>query len=247
MRKTKKHSSSFLNDDISRILSDETPFAINESFRALQTNVLYLPIADKCKKIAITSSVASEGKTYISINLAITLASNSNKKVLLIDLDMRMTRIKKLLQKRIPVAKTTTGLSEYLVGIDQTPNIIKADIPNLDILFSGKKNTNPVGLINSEKMSNLLDSLSENYDYIIVDTPPVNMVTDALLILDKVNGYILSARSNHSTINSLISATETISKVGGEIFGVVLTAVNNKKIGKSGKAYPSGEYVYGEH
>ena len=243
MFKKKKISRSLAKDDISRIISDKTPFAISESFRALQTNVLYLPIADKCRKIAVTSSVASEGKTYVSINLAITLASNSNKKVLLLDMDMRMTRVKALLQYRMPEAKNANGLSEYLVGIDNEPNIMTSHIENLDILFSGKKNSNPVGLINSEKMATLFETLSEKYDYIIIDTPPVNMVTDALLILDKVNGYILSARANYSTINSLVSATNTIKNVGGEIFGVVLTSVASQKIGSYDKVYPNGEYI----
>ena len=156
---------------------------------------------------------------------------------------MRMTRVKALLQYRMPEAKNANGLSEYLVGIDNEPNIMTSHIENLDILFSGKKNSNPVGLINSEKMARLFETLSEKYDYIIIDTPPVNMVTDALLILDKVNGYILSARANYSTINSLVSATNTIKNVGGEIFGVVLTSVASQKIGSYDKVYPNGEYI----
>ena len=130
-----------------------------------------------------------------------------------------------------------------MVGIDNAPNIYHSNIENLDILFSGKKNSNPVGLINSEKMSTLFDELNEKYDYIIIDTPSVNMVTDALNILDKINGYILSVRAHYSTVNSLNTAIESIKNVGGEVLGVVLTSVAPQKTPLYNKSYPSSEYV----
>ncbi len=241
MFKRKKPTHSLVKEDVFRIIDKDTPFAISESFRMLYTNVLYLPIADNCRKIVITSPVSGEGKTYISINLAITLATNSNKKVLLIDMDMRVPRIKKLMDTKID-GDIARGLSEYLAGIDSEANILKSNYDNLDILFSGKESSNPIGLINSKKMSTLFDEISQKYDYVIIDTPPVNIVTDALLLLDKVNGYILSARTNYSNINALTSAVETIKNVGGEVFGVVLTEVNSKNFGKTKYKYPRGDY-----
>ena len=242
MFKKKKVPHSLIKEDIERVIDKDSPFAISESFRMLHTNVLYLPIPDKCRRIAITSPVSGEGKTYISVNLSITLANNSDKKVLLVDMDMRVPRVKKLLQNRVVGANNFSGLSEYLAGIDTDANILKTDIENLDVLFSGKESSSPIGLINSPKMNKLLDELSENYDYIIIDTPPVNIVTDALLMIDKVNGYILSARANYSNINALNSAIDSIKSVGGEVFGVVLTDANFKSYGKSKYKYPRGDY-----
>ena len=241
MFKRKKPTHSLVKEDIFRIIDKDTPFAISESFRMLYTNVLYLPLADNCRKIVITSPVSGEGKTYISINLAITLATNSNKKVLLIDMDMRVPRVKKLMESKVS-GDPSHGLSEYLAGIDSEVNILTSSYDNLDLLFSGKESSNPIGLINSKKMSTLFDEISEKYDYVIVDTPPVNIVTDALLLLDKVNGYIISARTNYSNINSLTSTVETIKNVGGEVFGVVLTEVNSKNFGKTKYKYPRGDY-----
>ena len=241
MFKRKKPTHSLVKEDIFRIIDKDTPFAISESFRMLYTNVLYLPLADNCRKIVITSPVSGEGKTYISINLAITLAMNSNKKVLLIDMDMRVPRVRKLMESKV-LGDPSHGLSEYLAGIDSEANILTSSYDNLDLLFSGKESSNPIGLINSKKMSTLFDEISEKYDYVIVDTPPVNIVTDALLLLDKVNGYIISARTNYSNINSLTSAVETIKNVGGEVFGVVLTEVNSKNFGKTKYKYPRGDY-----
>lgn len=240
--KRKKVPHSMIREDIERVLDKDTPFAISESFRMLYTNVLYLPISDKCRKIAITSPVSGEGKTYISVNLSITLANNSDKKILLVDMDMRVPRVKKLLQSRVVNPDGFNGLSEYLAGIDSEVHIMKTDIDNLDVLFSGKENTNPIGLINSPKFNTLMDELKEIYDYIIIDTPPINIVTDALLVLDKVNGYILSSRANYSNINALNTAIESIKSVGGEIFGVVLTEANSKNFTKSKYKYPRGDY-----
>ena len=240
--KRKKVPHSMIREDIERVLDKDTPFAISESFRMLYTNVLYLPISDKCRKIAITRPVSGEGKTYISVNLSITLANNSDKKILLVDMDMRVPRVKKLLQSRVVNPDGFNGLSEYLAGIDSEVHIMKTDIDNLDVLFSGKENTNPIGLINSPKFNTLMDELKEIYDYIIIDTPPINIVTDALLVLDKVNGYILSSRANYSNINALNTAIESIKSVGGEIFGVVLTEANSKNFTKSKYKYPRGDY-----
>ena len=242
MFQRKKIPHSLVREDVERVIDKDTPFAISESFRMLYTNVLYLPISDKCKKIAITSPISGEGKTYISVNLSITLANNSEKKILLIDMDMRVPRVKKLLQSRALNNEGFSGLSEYLAGIDSTVNILKTDVENLDVLFSGKENTNPIGLINSPKFNALIEELESKYDYIIIDTPPVNIVTDALLLLDKVNGYILSSRANYSNINALNTALDSIKSVGGEIFGVVLTEANSKNFTKSKYKYPRGDY-----
>ena len=237
MFKKRKIAHSAINEDVERVIQKDTPFAISESFRMLYTNVIYLPIASKCKRIVVTSPVSGEGKTYISVNLSRTLANNSDKKVILIDMDMRVPRIKKLLQAKTLETKNFSGLSEYLAGIDNVPNILKTDIENFHVLFSGKENTNPIGLINSPKMEVLLSELSESYDYVIIDTPPVNIVSDALLMLNKVDGYILSSRANYSNVNALNSAIESIRNVGGEVFGVVLTDANVKNYTKSKYRY----------
>ncbi len=220
-----------------RLLDENTPFAVNEAFRALYTKVLYLPIEDRCRKIALTSAFSGEGKTYISINLALTLAKNSeNKKVLLIDADMRKPRVARILSRYYNSKEAKSGgLSEYLASIHEAPNIISTDIPNLSILFSGKESANPIGLINSKRMQELIEKCSEQFDFIIFDTPPVNVVSDAILFADKINGYIMAARADYSNINSLSEAVESIRNVGGEVLGAVLCNVNPKNVGGSYK------------
>ncbi len=228
-KKSKKaHSDD--SQDMLRILNDDTPFAIVEAFKSLNTNILYLPIEDKCKKICVTSSYSGEGKTYVSLNLAIALADNTDgKKVLLIDMDMRKPRIARLTYDFCNVEKGVAGLSEYLAGIKDTPNFVKSQKDNLYVLFSGATSSNPPGLINSSRMDKLLSIASEEFDYVIIDTPPVGIITDALLLASKINGYIIAQRANYSDVRSLSETVNSIKSVHGEIFGVVLSALDPKR------------------
>ena len=222
-RKRKKlHSSD--SDDRKRIIGTDVPFAIEESFRTLYSNVLYLPIEQKCKKLVLTSACAGEGKTYISINLAITIAKNSSEaRVLLVDADMRSPRINKLLNVE---SKSGHGLSEYLAGIDSEPNFSSTEYENLSVLTSGAENVNTVGLLSSGRMKLFLDSVKDKYDYIIFDTPPVNYVSDALLLSDKTDGYIVVTRADYSDLNNVSEALNLLEKVDAKVFGFVLCSLD---------------------
>lgn len=216
-------------EDSHRVLDERTPFAVSEAFKALYTKILYLPIAADCKKLVITSAESGDAKTYVSCNLAITLAQNSSeKRILLVDLDMRKPRISKLIKKYI-VGATKEGLSEYLAGISEQPTVQGTSIHNLDVLFSGKESANPIGLINSSRMQSLFDYCADKYDYVIIDSPPAGVVSDAVLLADKVDGYIIAARANYTNANNLSSTVDTLKNVGAEVFGVVLSSVEPKK------------------
>ena len=234
--------------DINMLLSEKTPFAIREAFRTLYTNVIYLPISDKCKKIAVTSALPGETKTYVSINLAMTLAENSdNSKILLIDMDMRKPRVARLLRKKLGL-DAKIGLSEYLAGITEEPNICESGIPNLSILFSGASCSNPAGLINSAKMTELIQYCEGKYDYIIFDTPPINVVSDAVLLSNKINGYLIATRADYSTVGEVSEALDMLDKVKANVFGFVLSDVELKKTHGYGyrRKYYKSEYHYYE-
>ena len=232
-------------EDSARILNENTPFAVTEAYRTLCTNTLYLPIADKCRKIAITSAFPGEGKTFISINLGITLASSSaDRKVLVIDADMRKSRVMRLLKNN--KYSSMNGLSEYLAGISDVPNAVSTEYDNLDVIPSGAEASNPAGLINSPRMKELVAWAEERYDYIIFDTPPVNVVSDSLLLNDYINGYFIAARADYSDVNGLSQALEALKKVEATVFGVVLSSVEVKK-SKGYKKYGYSSYEgYGE-
>ena len=226
------------------LIGPETPFPIREAFRTLYTDVLYLNIEDKCKKIAVTSSVPAEGKTTIATNLAATIAQNAeNKRVLLIDTDMRKPKVARM----FGISKLTHGLSEFLAGIDDTPNFINVPQHKITILTSGGSNKNPTKLVSSKRMEELLRFCEVHFDYIIIDTPPISVVSDALLLHDKINGYIVSARSDYSNINFVSDCVDRLKRLDTEIFGIVLTSFNLKaRRGKYGSSYSKYEYSYDE-
>lgn len=243
MKNKRDYFHSSVEIDTLRIIGDTTPFAIREAYRTFYTNVLYLPIEDKCKKIVITSAFPGEGKTSVSVNLAYTIALNSpESKVLIIDADMRSPRVIGLLGLN---DKKRHGLSEYLAGIDVTPNIIDSKHQNLKILLSGAQNANTPGLIASTRMKTLMELCNDQFDYIIIDTPPVNIVSDAILLNDYVNGYILVCRADYSDINSLSDACDNLTRAGATIFGTLLSsyyAKSSKKYGKYGRYGKYGKY-----
>ena len=183
-RKIQAHDT--IENDAKRVINENTSFAVREAYRSLCSNVIYLPIEDKCKKICVTSAFSGEGKTSVSINFALTLAEYSSEyKILLIDCDMRKPRISQLLPD---VDMGNTGLSEYLLGIDAEPNILELPNSNLSVFPAGGESMNPVGLLNSNKMKTMIKEFEEKYDYIIFDTPPGNLVSDAIILKELING-----------------------------------------------------------
>lgn len=210
------------------LVNDSTPFAIREAYKSLYTNIIYVGIEDRCKKIAVTSAVPSEGKSSVSANLAYTIAQNSsNSKVLLIDADMRVSKIHTFFD----IDFSSHGLSEYLAGVDEEPNFTYLEDKNITVLTSGARSLNPTQLLSSSNMVKLFEILEEKFDFIIIDTPPVNVVTDALLFNEYINGYVISTLSDHSDVNNVEDCVEQLNRVGARILGFVLSALKLKNMG----------------
>ncbi len=236
--KHKKRLHGTIGEDTAKIINDSTPLGIVEAFRTLYTNIQYLSIADKCKKIAVTSAVAGEGKSYICANLSITLAqSNTKNKILVIDADMRRPRLAALLKNYIKEGNTEVGLTEYLAGIVDTPNILRTTLDNLFVLSSGSNAPNPTSFIISEKFDQVIKLFESEYDYIIFDTPPVNIVSDALILSKKINGFVISTKADYSNIHDLNEVVSKISSVGGTVYGIVLSNVDLKNMQKRYSSY----------
>ena len=213
--------------EIGRLLNDETPFAIREAYAKLSTNIMYLPSDTKCKTIVITSAMPGEGKSILSANLSLSLSKLiGHGKVLLIDSDMRRSRINRLFAVD---EDGNRGLSEYLAGIDAEPVIHQVPgCENFFILNAGAKNPNPSGLITSTRLLDMFAKLKDEYDYIIIDTPPVGAVTDALLYSSVASGYIVSVRADYSNMNMIKETISSIKRVEGTVYGVVLNSFNPK-------------------
>lgn len=203
-----------------QILNKNTNFAIQEAYKRLRTNIRFCIRDQKCKKFCLTSGQAGEGKSITLLNLAISIAQ-TGKKVLLIDADLRRPAVARLL-----VEKASPGLSEVLVGEVRAVDAIRPEVyPNLDILFSGEIPPNPSEILSGEQMQELIESSTEKYDYILVDTPPVNVVTDACVIANLLDGVMLLAWQNRSKKDALRQAVSNLQLTGANILGYILNGV----------------------
>ena len=203
-----------------QILNKNSSFVVQEAYKTLRTNVRFFLQGHGCKKLCITSSAAGEGKSITLLNLAISFAEAGDK-VLLIDADLRRPAVARLL-----VEKATPGLSNVLAGLCTAQEAIRSDIyPNLDILFSGEIPPNPSELLGNEQMVNMIDNLADRYDYILVDTPPVNVVSDACIVSNLVDGILLLVRKDSTKKDGVKRAVEKLRFTGSKPIGFVLNGV----------------------
>lgn len=222
---------------VSTVLTEESPFAVKECYNLIRTNMLYTGKGQKCPVYAITSASQHEGKTMNSINLAISYAQ-LEKKVLLIDCDMRKSSVSKSLG-----LQEGKGLSDYLAGLVAVPGKVEY-APNLTIITAGTVPPNPAELIASERMDKLLNSSREEYDCIILDLPPIGIVTDALLLAKKVTGYIMIIKAFQSKMHEEKSAVAMLEQVDAEISGFIFNGMNPKSQDYAYKSY-NYNYYYG--
>lgn len=206
----------------SELLSGHDPLSsFAESYRALRTSLLLSSAEHAPRTMLITSSHPAEGKTTIVANTAISLAQ-TGARVLVLDADMRRPRCHKILS-----VKNDTGLSTYLsrdIQVDKV--IIPHDIPNLFVMPAGPVPPNPSELLSSIKLRILVSELQDRFDHIIIDSPPVIHVTDALIISPHVDGVVIVVKSNHTPREAVQRAKQALADVNAKIFGVVLNCID---------------------
>ena len=209
---------------------------ISETFRTLRTNIQFMNINRKLKSILITSTLPGEGKSWVASNLAITFAQ-AEKKVILIDADMRKGR-----QYSIFGISPRPGLANYLAASDKNADLIdmekyvqKTEIDGLYVISAGNVPPNPSELLITPQMQRLLDRLSTQFDIIIVDAPPCELVTDAVILSRMVDSTVIVTAHKFTKKASLQKTIKSIKNVGGKIAGVVLNKVpiDAKKYEKS--------------
>lgn len=220
-RKTHKNQdqSGFMNVR-RQILNKNSSFAVQEAYKSLRTNVRFFLRDEGCKRICITSSAAAEGKSITLLNLAISVAEGGQR-VLLIDADLRRPALARLL-----VEKATPGLTNVLAGLADVRDAIRKDLyPNLDVLFSGDVPPNPSELLGSESMEKLINAMTQEYDYIFVDTPPVNLVSDACVVANLLDGVLILVRQGRSRKDAVKRAVANLRLTGAKPLGFVLNGV----------------------
>ena len=217
-------------------------FASKEAYNLLRTNILF-SIADKQGKgkvIGITSSIPHEGKSYTAINLAYSLAKEGHK-TLLISADMRKPSIENTIG-----IKPKFGLSSILVGEEGDAVIPSGLHDNFMLLPAGIIPPNPSELLGTERMKDLLDKCAEEYPYVIVDLPPVNVVADALVVSKFLDGVVVIVRHGMTRRKELVEAIKKLKYVQAHILGVVYNGYNHGR-GKNYKGSYYKKYGYKNH
>lgn len=216
------------------ILTARSDFFIREAYKTLRTNVTFsLAGESPSKVVVVTSSLQSEGKSITALNLALSFAA-TDKRVLLIDCDLRRPKLSRLLDLSAPA-----GLSNLLLDPSLLDKSVLRRYGSIDIILAGDIPPNPSELLGSARMEKLLEQLRAAYDYIILDTPPVNMVTDAVVLAPRSDGVLFVVRANQSERGAVIRAVDQLEYAQVKILGFVLNGVDLEK-----SSYGYGKYRY---
>lgn len=217
-------------------ISEKSKFAIVESYKSARSNIMFSLSAEDQKVFAVTSYAKGEGKSTVSSNLAISF-SKMERRVLLVDCDLRRPNLHNIFK-----VENTVGLSNIIGKMADFEDAVKHDVlPNLDILPSGTIPPNPSELLCSPGFEKLVKGLIDEYDYIIFDTPPIGVVADALLLKDRVAGYVVVLRERSTTHGDIQKMLESIKLADTKILGFIkVGCTQNKK--SAGRGYYYYQY-----
>lgn len=230
--KDKKRNKIYAFDDIhTAILSDDSRFNIKEAYKTTRTNIMFaLNENEGSRVVALTSSIPGEGKTLTIINTAVSFAM-TGAKVLLIDCDLRKAKIHKYM-----LTENKVGLSNVLGGFDKLEDSIKtSEQYGFDYITAGHTPPNPIELLSSSKMEKILNQLREKYDYIFLDTPPVNIVADTAAMSKMTDGILFVVRHKYTTHDMIYKAVSSLEFVNAKILGFVLNDVDLSSYTYTGK------------
>ena len=216
-------------------------FQVIESYKKARTGLVYSVSKKGCKKFIFTSSYQGEGKTTTSVNVAVALSQQVNTKVIIIDCDLRRPKTHTVLD-----VYPESGVTNYLNFECSLEDIIaRTDTKNLDFISYGAIPPNPSELLSSERMVELIEQLEKVYDYIIIDTPPVNMVIDVVPLVSLVDGVVLVVKDKVTTYPEIDRAIEALKVNGAKIAGIIANKVELQGNGKSEyNAYSRKSQVY---
>lgn len=231
--------------DRAAILTKTSSFYTREAYKALRTNVNFsLADSEGCRVLLLTSGLQGEGKSITALNLAISLSEDGNR-VILLDCDLRRPKLGRLLE-----ISSINGLSDTIIHPEILDEVITHYRTNLDVMLAGHIPPNPSELLGSARMSKLIDTLKQKYDYIILDTPPVNVVTDAAVTSRWADGVLFVVRANQSERGAVTHAVEQLGYAKANLLGFILNGVDAEATGYSKyryKRYGYGRYGYGKY
>ena len=244
-RKVQQQNSKHASVRTEYLLSEKTPFNVTEAFRNLKASIsVSVPKKSEGVVIMATSAYPEDGKTTVTANLALMFAV-SDAKVVLVDADIRKGRVARYFKR-----KSVPGLSDYLSGQASLSEVVHRTRANenLSYITCGTHSPRPYELLESEEMKNLIAELKKYYDYVIIDTPPILMISDALALTPVVDGTVLVCRHQVSYVSDISRAINTLRFSKANILGVIVNdykETQRSKFGGYGKKYSYYSYDYG--
>ena len=216
---------------------------ILESYKNVRANLMFTLAGkknDKCKIIMFTSAEPGEGKTTTCVNMASVFAE-TNARVLIIDADLRRPKVERYITEN----RSMKGLSDYLGDFCELSDVImRPKGCNFDCIFSGNIPPNPSELLMLDKVTEMFKELSEKYDYIFVDTPPVGIVSETLYITQFVTGVIIVAKKQTTHLKKVKDAISTLGFADANILGFVLNGSANSGVKRYYRYYKHRGYYY---
>ena len=219
----------------------DAPFQYQEAILSLRTNIKFLSANKDYKKIVVTSAIPGEGKSSVAINVSLALSAARNK-VMLIDADLRRPSIHRYLNLENGARFGLTNILQNDKLSNKACLHSKIDRKGLDAIPSGIVPPNPTELLGSMRMKSLMDELANMYDYVIIDTAPVSVVTDAAVLSQFADGVIMVVKQKSVTFEQARQAKRNLNAINANILGVVLNNFNHKHVDKSGGYYSYYRY-----
>lgn len=211
-------------DRTNSILNEDSSWEVKEAYKTLRTNVMFSIDGENTKVIGVTSAMPHDGKTVNAINHAISFAQ-IGKNVIVIDADMRLPTVAGKLRM-----SQKYGLSNFLAGQKKLQECIKKNkLLGIDVLSSGTLPPDPTWLLQSPRFGEMLSELKKEYDYIIIDLPPVITVADSYIISPHIDGYLLVVRSGQTDVRAIADMMEQLSMAEAKVIGFVDNDVQSRK------------------
>ena len=222
------------------ILNDDTPWAVKEAYKTMRTNVTLSLPDEGHRVIAFTSAEPHDGKTTNAINFAISLAQ-IDKKVLLVDCDLRKPMVAKMLN-----VESAPGLSDMISGQARARDAMaRLDGYGIDVIPAGTLTPDPTLLLQSSRMKMVLQELKKVYEYIVVDLPPATVVTDASILAELMDGFLLVVRHQETDYRSVSDMMEQLKLANAQIIGFVYNGTGSGEDRYYKNNYGYRKYGYG--
>lgn len=226
------------------LLTDKLSFSSQEAYRSLRTNVMFALPGNECKCIGVTSPTPGDGKSTTAANLAISLGQ-IGKRVILVDCDLRLPTVAtKFRVNGVP------GLSDFLVGHAPIEEALRrSEKYNIHLLPAGNIPPEPTALLESRQFASLLNALRKNYDYVIIDLPPVITVPDGVILAKHLDGYLLTVKEKHSEHRAVKEMIRRLQMAEANMLGFVITGsdVSQSKYKYKYKGKYKYKYGYGRY